>query len=110
MLQKQWEYESEMTKKCKELMSEIDQIFKPYINIYLDYYEKKILTQDGMLDEIRSLIANLTDEEMTELNELHKMYFTLNCWYVSYDIANIVHELLLEKWYGNYKINYEYIK
>ena len=100
--------DTELVEKCKELMLEVNKKFDSFTKIFLDNHEG-VITEDGMLDKMREIVINLNESEIWELNELAKMFSTCNCSWYTYDTGRIVHELLCEKWFDGYKINYEHI-
>lgn len=89
---------TEMIQKCKDLMCEIDEKFKPFTEIFWEQHRGNI-TEEEMLNQMRNIVAEMNDETMEEFNEMAKMFSDCNCGWDSYRAGRIVHDLLIEKWY-----------
>ena len=101
------EYEpSDLDLKSQELMMNISETFKPYTELFLQVYNKKI-TKEQPYHEIRTLLENKTGQELQELNNLHKMFSTSNCGWDEYHASYIVHYIILELFYPNEKYTTE---
>lgn len=89
---------TEMIQKCNDLMHEIDEKFKPFTEIFWEQHKGNI-TRDEMLDQIRSIVAEMNDETMEEFNVMASMFSDCNCGWTSYRTGRVLHDLLIEKWY-----------
>ena len=94
---------TEMITKCHDLINEIDARFEPFIEIYLNYHKQDI-TYEEMENKMRDTIRDMDDSTMEEYNEMHKMYSHSNCGWDSFETGEIVHKLLIEKWYPERKL------
>ena len=94
---------TEIITKCRDLISEIDSRFELFVKIYLECHNQNI-TYEEMESEMRDIIEEMDDLTMSEYNEMHKMYSNSNCAWYSYRTGEIVHKLLLEKWYPSKEI------
>lgn len=89
---------TEMIQKCNDLMREIEEKFKPFTQIFWEEHKGNI-TKDEMLNQMRSIVAEMNDETMEEFNVMASMLSEYNCGFDSYRTGRIVHDLLIEKWY-----------
>ena len=89
---------TEMIQKCRDLMNEIDEKFKPFTEIFWEQHRDNI-TEEEMLSQMRIIVAEMNDETTEEFNTMASMFSNCNCGWDSYRTGRIVHDLLIEKWY-----------
>ena len=91
---------TEFQNKCEKLLNEISITFKRYkfIDVYLRYINKEISIKD-VENFIYKKISELNEYDRHDLNQMHAMLSKKNCWYIEYDIGNILHKQLIKFWY-----------
>lgn len=87
--------------KSKEIIEEISNTFKEldFTDLYIEYrkngkYDKQFV-EDVMYDKI----LTLDEYKRHDLNEMWAMLSSKNCWYIDYEIGQIVHNQLMKTWY-----------
>jgi hypothetical protein len=90
--------ESEIIQNIRNIMSEIENKYSIFNEIYKRYYRNKISELD-MYKEIREVLNYFTKQQLIEYNEMWKMFSTFNCGHSSYSVAQIVHNEIMKIWY-----------
>ena len=87
--------------KCNDIMDEISTTFRElgFTNRYLAYWRNKIYTIEEVKEYIRETLLNLDEFKRRDLNRMWAMLSDKNCWYIDYDIGELVHWELMKIWY-----------
>lgn len=92
---------SDLFFEAQNIMSKINKEFEPYFNIYMKIKNNEI-SQDEGINNLRELLSQLNGQELGDINELCKMYFEMNCGWQEYQLAQIVHYIVMELFDGYY--------
>ena len=90
---------TDFVNQCNAVMDKIEDTFKDYgfIEKYLEYTSDKI-TKEDLKKYIKDIISELEETEREDLNHMHAILSDKNCWYVTYDVGEILHEVLMDYW------------
>ena len=86
---------SDLFFEAQNIMSKINKEFEPYFNIYMKIKNNEI-SQDEGINNLRELLNQLNGQELGDINELCKMYSESNCGWQEYQLAQIVHYIIME--------------
>ena len=85
--------------EVENVMNKINKEFKPYIEIHKNIKTNKISYKEG-IKALRLKLSELNGQQLGELNELSKMYSRTNCSWEYYQVAQIVHYIIMELFTG----------
>ena len=91
---------SDLFFEVQNIMSKINKEFEPYFNIYMKIKNNEI-SQDEGINNLRGLLSQLNGQQLGDLNDLSKMYSTTNCSWQYYQVAQIVHCIIMELFDGS---------
>ena len=83
----------EFKKKSDEILDFIAKEFDIYIGLYNKHKGNDLLTVikwELLSDDIRKILESKTDHELYFLIDMARMLSGGNCWYVLYDVGEIV--------------------
>lgn len=92
-------YESEFYKTSSHMMKLIYDKFEEYD--FVKKFQELEQSQSEYYDYIVSKVENLPELEKWTLNEMCKMFSQNNCWYVMYEIGEVIHIALIHTWKQN---------
>ena len=90
---------SDLLLEVKNIMNKINKEFKPYFEIYKNIKTNKISYKEG-IKALRLKLSELNGQQLGDLNDLSKMYSTTNCSWQYYQVAQIVHYIIMELFTG----------
>ena len=90
---------SDLLLEVENIMNKINKEFKPYFEIYKNIKTNKISYKEG-IKALRLKLSELNGQQLGDLNELSKMYSTTNCSWEDYQVAQIVHYIIMELFNG----------
>lgn len=91
--------QSDLLLEVENIMNKINKEFKPYFEIYKNIKTNKISYKEG-IEALRLKLSELNGQQLGELNELSKMYSRTNCSWQYYQVAQIVHYIIMELFNG----------
>jgi len=98
----------EFYQKTQKILDEIESTFEKYgfQDMYVKYYNNEISDLE-LNNYIDNCILNISYEDQQTLNIMWTMLSSKNCWYVTYDVSQVIHNRLMKLWYNdsNYLIN-----
>ena len=90
---------SDLLLEVEIIMNKINKEFKPYFEIYKNIKTNKMSYEEG-IKALRLKLSELNGQQLGDLNELSKMYSTTNCNWKDYQVAQIVHYIIMELFNG----------
>ena len=91
--------QSDLFLEVENVMNKINKEFNPYVEIYKNIKTNKMSYKEG-IKTLRLKLSELNGQQLGELNELSKMYSTTNCSWQYYQVAQIVHYIIMELFTG----------
>lgn len=91
--------QSDLLLEVENIMNKINKEFDPYFEIYKNIKTNKISYKEG-IEVLRLKLSELNGQQLGELNELSKMYSRTNCSWQYYQVAQIVHYIIMELFNG----------
>ena len=90
---------SDLLLEVEIIMNKINKEFKPYFEIYKNIKTNKMSYEEG-IKALRLKLSELNGQQLGDLNDLSKMYSTTNCSWQYYQVAQIVHYIIMELFNG----------
>lgn len=93
-------YDTPFQNSCDKVVNEISQTFKNkgFTEKYLKFYRDGTITKSDVENYIYDSLLGLDEFTKHDFNKMCSMLSDKNCWYVDYNIGQIVHEQLLKIW------------
>ena len=85
--------------EVENIMNKINKEFDPYVEIHKNIKTNKISYKEG-IETLRLKLSELNGQQLGKLNELSKMYSRTNCSWQYYQVAQIVHYIIMELFNG----------
>ena len=85
--------------EVENIMNKINKEFDPYVEIHKNIKTNKISYKEG-IETLRLKLSELNGQQLGKLNELSKMYSKTNCGWQYYQVAQIVHYIIMELFNG----------
>ena len=85
--------------EVENIMNKINKEFNPYVEIHKNIKTNKISYKEG-IETLRLKLSELNGQQLGKLNELSKMYSKTNCSWQYYQVAQIVHYIIMELFNG----------
>lgn len=87
--------------RCVEIIVDVGKCFKDldFTDLYMDYKKHGKYDKQFVADVIYDKLVTLDEYKRHDLNKMHSMLSSKNCWFIDYEISQIVHEQLLKIWY-----------
>ena len=85
---------NEFNEKCDEILDFIKDEFEEFVEIHRKYRENNCLDAikwEPLSSDIAKVLQNKSDEELYFLINMARMLSGGNCWWVLYDLSEIVH-------------------
>ena len=85
---------------CNKIINEISTAFKEhgFTEEYLKYFREGSIRKEDVESSIHNKLLDLSEFTRHDLNKMWSMLSEKNCWFVDYNIGQIVHEQLLKIW------------
>ena len=94
------EYDSNFASKSDDVLKAIDDEFNQFgfIDIYLKF-DKHEITADEVNTYFDNAIVSVEQPKRNTWNKMWAMLSSKNCWYITYEAGNLLHDRLINFWY-----------
>lgn len=85
----------EIAEKAKSVMHDIVKTMEGFTEIWQSFY-RKLITESEMKSQIHNKLSGKSQEELTEYNDMCKMFSETNCGFHEFMAGRAVHEVIME--------------